>query len=190
MQVCGTVATTMTPGQDPDKTYLRAFLFLDGVENMGEPITNRTFKDIMVQGMTDDYKVIKLMMYRDPSFNIDQIQSSMRHLYLDNLSRRNAIDNKITGRGAATMAEPKPDRDQVVYHYCNKPGHYQRCYALFRKDKKNRKPAFTRGKAGPGGIAEKTWCSIHNSTSHNDVDCYEQGSPRPQERASHTTNLN
>ena len=52
MQVCGTVATTMTPGQDPDKCFLGAFLFLDEVENMGEPITNRTFKDIMVQGTT------------------------------------------------------------------------------------------------------------------------------------------
>ena len=45
----------------------------DQVENMGEPITDRCLKEIMVQGMTDDYKDIKLMMYRDPSVNLDQI---------------------------------------------------------------------------------------------------------------------
>ena len=40
---------------------------------MGEPITDRCLKEIMVQCMTDDYKDIKLMMYRDPSVNLDQI---------------------------------------------------------------------------------------------------------------------
>ncbi|CAM9676984.1 unnamed protein product, partial [Laminaria digitata] len=117
---------------------------------MGKPITERKLKDIMVQGPTDDYKDIKLMMYRDPSFNLEQIQSTMMHLYLDNLSRRNANDSKIAGRGAAMMAEPKADPDQVVCRYCNKPGHYQRGCALFTKDN-NKKPAFKRGKAGPEG---------------------------------------
>ncbi|CAN0299657.1 unnamed protein product, partial [Scytosiphon promiscuus] len=123
------VATAMKTGQDPDEYFLRAYLLRGQVENMGEPITDRNFKDIMVQGLTDDYKDIKLIMYRDPSFNLEQIQSTMRHLYLDNLSRRNANDGKIAGRGAAMMAETTSDPDQVK------------------------------------------WCSIHNSTTHNDADC-------------------
>ena len=90
-------------------------------------------------------------MYSDPSFNLDQIQSIIGSLYRDNLSRRNANDNKIAGRGAAMTAEPKPDLDYMVGHYCNNPGHYQRDCALFSNDKKNRKPAFRRGKAGPEG---------------------------------------
>ncbi len=180
------VATTMKPGQDPDEYFLRASLLRDQVENMGEPITDRKFKDIMVQGLTEEYKDIKLMMYRDPLFTIEQIQSTMRHLYLDNLSRRNTKESRIAGRGAAMIAEPTPDPDQVVCHHCNKPGHYQKGCALFIKNlKKNKKPPFKRGKASPGGAAGKKWCSIHNSTTHNDAGCYQQGAPRPQEGASH-----
>lgn len=48
-------------------------------------------------------------------------------------------------------------------------------------DKRNNKPAFKRGKADPYGAAGKKWCSIHNSTTHNDADCYQQGAFRPQE---------
>ena len=50
------VTTTMTSGQDPDEYFLPAFLLRDQVGNMGEPITGRNFKDIMIQGMTDDKK--------------------------------------------------------------------------------------------------------------------------------------
>ena len=67
------MATTRTPGQDPDEYFLRASLLRDQVENMGEPITDINFRDIMVQGMTDDDKDMKLMMYRDPLVNLDQI---------------------------------------------------------------------------------------------------------------------
>ena len=57
----------------------------------------------------------------------------------DNLSRRNANDGKIAGRGATMMAEPKSDPDQVVCRYCNKQGHYQRGCALFTMDRNNKK---------------------------------------------------
>ena len=56
---------------------------------MGEPISDRIFKDICVQGFTSEYKDIKMMIYRDPTFNIYQMQSTMRHLHLDDLSRSN-----------------------------------------------------------------------------------------------------
>lgn len=53
---------------------------------MVEPITGRRFKNFMAQGITVEYKDIKLMMNRDSSFDLKQIQiqSTMRHLYLDN----------------------------------------------------------------------------------------------------------
>ena len=34
------------------------------------------------------------------------------------------------------------------------------------------------GKGGSGGGAGQRWCSLHNSTSHNDANCYKQGSIR------------
>ena len=48
------------------------------------------------------YKYIKMMMYGDPNFDIDQMQSTMRALYVDDLSRNR--DTKIAGRGIAMTA--------------------------------------------------------------------------------------
>ncbi|CAM9496159.1 unnamed protein product [Laminaria digitata] len=153
----------------------------------GRTQSDRTFKDIMAQALTDDHKDVKLMTYRDLSFNLEQIQSTMRYLYLDNLSRRNANDSKNAGHGAAMMAEPTSRPRPSGLPLLQQAGHYQRGCALFAKNKEDRKPAFKRGKAGPEGTAGKKWCSTHDSTTHNDVDCYQQGAPRPQEGAYHTT---
>ncbi|CAN0181136.1 unnamed protein product, partial [Laminaria digitata] len=87
---------------------------------MDEPITDRRFKDICVQGFTSDYRDIKLMMYRDPSFDIDQMQSTMRHLYLDDLSRNSVVKGKIAGRGVAMTP------DTSTCDLCGKQGHHVR----------------------------------------------------------------
>ena len=62
---------------------------------MGEPMTDRRFKDIAVQGFTPEYESISLMMYRDSTFDLAQIQTTMRHLYQDNLSRSNEAKGRI-----------------------------------------------------------------------------------------------
>ena len=46
-------------------------------EKIGEHISDRYFKDICVTGFTDNYKDVKIMMYRDPSFDVDQMQTTM-----------------------------------------------------------------------------------------------------------------
>ena len=101
------VDSTMKQGQDRDnfieKTLARAEL-----EHMGEPISDRRFKDICVQGFTSEYKDIVMMMYRDPTFDIDQKQSTMRHPYYDELSRSNGAKGKIAARGVAMTAETTP----------------------------------------------------------------------------------
>ena len=58
---------------------------------MGEPISDRRFKDICVQGFTVENKDIKLMMYRDPTFYIDQTQSTINHLRPRNDGAKGAI---------------------------------------------------------------------------------------------------
>ncbi|CAN0373449.1 unnamed protein product, partial [Scytosiphon promiscuus] len=127
-------ATTMKSGQDPDDYFTEAVIKRAEVEAMGEPMTDRRFKDIIVQGFSPEYESIKLMMYRDPTFDLAQIQTTMRHLYLDNLSRSNEAKGRIVGRGVAIK---------------KKPG----------------------AKTGGGGGAGQKWCSVHNSTTHNDADC-------------------
>ena len=45
-------ATTMKSGQDPDDYFTEAIIKRAEVEAMGEPVTDRWFKDIVVQGFT------------------------------------------------------------------------------------------------------------------------------------------
>ena len=66
---------------------MEAILKRNEVTGMGEPMTDRRFKDILVQGITDEYDVVKFQIYRDSSFGLNDIQKTMRHLYLDAKSR-------------------------------------------------------------------------------------------------------
>ena len=45
----------MKPGQVLDELFLRASLLRDQVESMGEPIAERTFKEIIAHRLTGDY---------------------------------------------------------------------------------------------------------------------------------------
>ena len=45
----------MTDGQDTDEYYRLATLLRGQVERLGKYISDRRFKDIMVQGWTKDY---------------------------------------------------------------------------------------------------------------------------------------
>ena len=81
------VNTPMEPGQNPDDYFNQKRLLRIRVEKMGEYISDRYFKNICVTRFTDNYKDVKMMMYRDPSFDVDQMQTTMRHMFLDEQSR-------------------------------------------------------------------------------------------------------
>lgn len=51
-----------------------------------ELFTDCRFNDTCVSGITAFYKDIKLMMCRDPTLDVDQMQSTIRHLYVGELS--------------------------------------------------------------------------------------------------------
>ena len=74
------VNTPIKPGQKPDDELNKKRLLRIRIEKMGEKVSNRWFKDIYVTGFTDEYKDVKMMMYRDSSFDIDQMQTIMRHV--------------------------------------------------------------------------------------------------------------
>ena len=98
------VNTMMKQGEDPDDYFMEKALARAELEKMGEPIVHRRFKDICIQGFTPEYRDIK-MIYRDPAFDIDQMQSTMHHLFLDELSRSNGAKGKIAGCGVAMTAK-------------------------------------------------------------------------------------
>ena len=174
------VNSNMEQAEDPDTYFMEKTLAHSELEKMGETIADRRFKDICVQAFTSEYKDIKTVMYRDPNFDIDQMQRTMRHLYLDHISRNS--DTKIAGRGVAMTAAS-------TCSHCGKQGHYaSNCWK--RKDdngskstgafnkQKNKEPPNDKAASNVG--AEHKWCSVHKPASHDDTtECYEQGAPRP-----------
>ena len=75
--------TNMEQGEVPDFYFTEKTIARSVLENMGEMIFDRRFKDICAQAFTAaEYKDIKMMMYRDPTFGIEQIQSTVRHIYI------------------------------------------------------------------------------------------------------------
>ena len=78
----------MNPGENPDDYFNQKHLLRTQLDKMGEPISDRRFKHICVQGFSDEYKDVKLMVFRDPTFNVLDMQSTMRNIFLDEQSRK------------------------------------------------------------------------------------------------------
>ena len=121
-------------------------------------------------------------MYRDLTFHIEQMQSTMRHLFLD-LSRNDGALGAIAGRGIAMTVKTS------TCHNCGKKGHYARnckgkesnnSKSTGANDKQKNKES-SQVKKGSNDTAEQKWCSVHKTTSHDDAECYRQGAPRPPE---------
>ncbi|CAN0290931.1 unnamed protein product, partial [Ectocarpus fasciculatus] len=159
------VNTPMEPGQNPDDYFNQKHLLRHKVEKMGEVISDRYFKDICVTGFTDDYKDVKMIMYRDPDFSVDQMQTTMRHMFLDEQSRKGPKGG-IAGKGFA-MATSTP----ATCFECGESGHIRRNCPRKRGKGRKQKPK-------PAGASK--WCSIHFTTKHSDEECYEQGGKRPE----------
>ncbi|CAN0033774.1 unnamed protein product [Ectocarpus sp. 12 AP-2014] len=89
---------------------------------MEEKISDRYFKDMYVTGFTDEYKDVKMIMYRDPNFNVNQMQTTMRHMILDEQSRKGSKGG-IVGRGFAMATTTSA---QETCFGCGEKGHIRR----------------------------------------------------------------
>ena len=161
------VNTPMEPGQNPDDYFNQKRLLRIRAEKMGEHISDRYFEDICVTGFTDNYKDVKMMMYRDPSFDVDQMQTTMRHMFLDEQSR-NGTKGRIAGRGSVMTAVTS--EQDIICYWCKNRGHSKKDCPKFKSRTK------------PAGAAK--WCSVHRTTTHRNEECYSQGATRPTKNAS------
>eukprot|EP00903_Cladosiphon_okamuranus_P010136 g9598.t1 len=152
----------MNPGDNPDDYFNKKILLRAQLNKMGEPVTDRRFKDICIQGITDEYNDVKLMVFRDPSFALGEIQSTMRNIFLNSQSRKGS-KGRIAGRGFAMTTRTS----DLICRGCQEHGQIKRNCPNVRA--KRTKPAGT-----------TKWCSVHNTTSHSDEECYSQGATRPE----------
>ena len=109
-----------------------------------------------------------MMMYRDSSFDIDQMQTTKRHMFLDQQSR-NGTKGRIAGRGTAMTTKTSTNHD-VYWFKCKEHGYTKRNCPKFKPRNK------------PDGAAK--WCSVHRTTSHSDEEYNSQGATRPNKKAS------
>ena len=159
--------TPMEPGQNLDDYFNQKRLLRIRAEKMGEHISDRYFKDICVTGFTDNYKDVKMMMYRNPAFDVDQMQTTMRHMFLDEQSR-NGTKGRIAGRGSVMTAVTS--EQDIICYWCKNRGHSKKDCPKFKSRTK------------PAGAAK--WCSVHRTTTHRNEECYSQGATRPTKNAS------
>ncbi|CAM9889260.1 unnamed protein product, partial [Laminaria digitata] len=113
----------MQQGRNPDDYIFKLLDVRGRLHEMGERSSDERFEDILLQGLTDDYEFVKMKSFDSPNFGIDDIQSMMRNLYIDRLSRPGNI-NKIAGRGAAMATTRKPRK--VRCYNCQEFGHIKR----------------------------------------------------------------
>ena len=162
------VSSPMEPGQNPDDHFNKKRLLRIRIEKMREKVSDRGFKDVCVTGFTDEYKDVKMMVYHDSSFDIDQMQTTTRHMFLDQQSR-NGTKGCIVGRGTAMTTKTSTDHDVYCFK-CKERGYTKRNCPKFKPRTK------------PDGVAK--WCSVHRTTSHGNKECYSQGATRPNKKAS------
>ena len=177
-------ATTMNEGQDPDEYINEATRLRELLQEMHEPITDRRFMDIILQGLTGEYRDVKLMTWKDPEFDLPKIQPVLRHLYLDEVSRKKTIRGRgIPATLAMTATSSTPEEGTVICHKCGMAGHFKIGCAMPAKKINDKASTFGK-KSGSGG---KKWCSVHKTTSHNDEECYKQGQKSERGIASFAT---
>ena len=149
------VSFRMEEGQGLDDFTIKLMEIRGRMQEMGEKISDESFEDISLHGLTDDYEFVKMTSFYSPNFGVNEIQSIMRNLYIDRLSRPGHV-NKLTGRGAA-MATTRKSRKVRLYS--------RQQFGHMKRDCTNSKEERS---------ATPQWCSVHNSTTHSDDECNAQ----------------
>ncbi|CAN0464144.1 unnamed protein product, partial [Ectocarpus sp. 12 AP-2014] len=107
-----------------------------------------------------------MIMYRYPNFNVNQMQTTMRHMFVDEQSRKGSKGG-IAGRGFAMATTTS---EQETCFGCGEKEHIRRNCPHWRGKGRQRKTK-------PVGATKL--CSVHFTTKHSDEECYEQGAKRP-----------
>lgn len=162
------VNSCLEPGEDPDE-YLIEKIIARSEHKIGDLISDRTLKGIWVQGFAADYTNTKLVMYRNPTFDINQMQSTTSRLYLDDLPRPEGSKGAIAGRGINMTAETS------TCYICGK----QRYYARNFQTNENKNDSWNTGAKGTAG---RKRYSVQETNYLNDEDCYEQDMERRAHR--------
>ena len=169
-------STKMKSGDDPDDFLYTMDGFRERLEDMGQPVPDERYEDIILQALPAEYERVRTASSERRDFHLADIRRMMSALYIDCLSRPNSSP-LVAGRGIAMQATGGDD-SAIKCHYCGNPSHRQKnCVAWLAAQCKNRNQQTTcstslgRWKKKAGGDSKPMWCSFHKSTTHSDEIC-------------------
>ena len=169
-------STKMKSGDDPDDFLYIMDGFRERLEDMGQPVPDERYEDIILQAIPAEYERVRTASYERRDFHLADIRRMMSALYIDCLSRPNSSP-LVAGRGVA-MQTTGGDDSAIKCHYCGNPGHRQKnCVTWIAAQCKNgnqqRTPSTPLGrwKKKAGGDGKPMWCSFHKSTTHSNETC-------------------
>ncbi|CAM9796794.1 unnamed protein product, partial [Sphacelaria rigidula] len=79
---------TMAPDQDPDVFFSTVFQLRDELRCVGEVVSEERLTDIIIEGISDEYDLIKYNAERDLDLSISDIENTMRNMYANRVARR------------------------------------------------------------------------------------------------------
>ena len=166
----------MKSGNDPDDFLYTMDGFRERLEDMGQPVPDERYEDIILQAIPAEYERVRTASYERRDFHLANIRRMMSALYIDCLSRPNSSP-LVAGRGVAMQATGGDD-SAIKCHYCGNPGHRQKsCVAWIAAQFKNgnqqttRSTSLGRWKKKAGRDGKPMWCSFHKSTAHSNETC-------------------
>lgn len=137
-------ASSLKPGEDPDNYRAKAKRISSRFAAAKEPVTDRHLTNIVVQGLPESYRDMKLTTCKDPDFDLNNIQATMRHLYLDRPAGNET--ERIAGRETVVLAASEPN-PVVACHHCGKDSHHKRgCAVPVQVYAKGKKPTVVHDK--------------------------------------------
>lgn len=111
-----------------------------------------------------------------------EIQATIHHRHRAELPRSKDEGELIAGGGEFTLAGSAPHPNVIVCHNCTKRGTKRAVAAAPAKNHKQSNKHTKKNSETVGNVVDTMdeRCSLHNTTSHNDIDCYLQpGSAAP-----------
>lgn len=82
--------------QDPD-------VCMTAVHHIGEVVPEQRLLDIVLEGLTKEYIMIKYNAEREPNSTLDEVETTMRNMYANRVARGGS-SRKFRGREPAMVA--------------------------------------------------------------------------------------
>lgn len=162
----------MEHGEDPDNFFSKVEYLIDDLAALNEPVTEHRKMDVILNGLTSDYSLVKFQAMKDSELSLEDLMTMMRNLYVNGLTRPGYTNH----RGSAMYSDGtgmKIDKSRVKCHGCGKFGHFiNDCHFRTAATGRGNPKKTNNTSSTKKTTARNRWCSFHKTTSHNDSHCY------------------